>query len=80
MLGRFDAPHRKIHSTAAEVRALQARGSWERSLDVIERNRCTVLTTMMMLFDNLQELVRETQQEIAVVLQTDKRNLRRCGR
>jgi len=73
LLGRFAEPHRRIHSTAGEVLALQSLGSWEEALGLIGRTRTGVLSTMIALFANLHELIRESQQEIAVVLQVENR-------
>ncbi|MGO9260841.1 MAG: chemotaxis protein CheW [Bryobacteraceae bacterium] len=71
LLGRFAQPHRMIHATASEVLALQSRGNWEEALGLIERTRTGVLSTMIALFANLHELIGESQQEIAVVLQVE---------
>lgn len=73
LLHRFAEPHQKIHSTAGEVLGLQSRGDWEEAVGLIGRTRSSVLATMISLFGNLQELIRESQQEIAVVLETDNR-------
>jgi hypothetical protein len=42
---------------------LQSRGDWEGALDLIGHARSDVLATMIKLFDNLQELIRESQQK-----------------
>jgi chemotaxis signal transduction protein len=73
LLRRFAEPHQRIHSTASEVLELQARENWEGAMGLIGRTRSGVLAKMIALFDNLQKLIRESQQEIAVVLQTDNR-------
>lgn len=75
VLGRFAEPHRRIHATAGEVLALQSQGNWEGAGELIEMTRSRVLGKMIALFAKLQELVRESQQEIAVVLQTDTRTV-----
>ena len=73
LLRRFAEPHQRIHSTASEVLALQSQGNWEGAMGLIGRTRSGVLAKMITLFANLQELIRQSQQEIAVVLQTDNR-------
>jgi chemotaxis signal transduction protein len=73
LLCRFAEPHQRIHSVASEVLALRSQGNWEGSTGLIERTRTGVLAKMIGLFANLQELIRESQQEIAVVLQADGR-------
>jgi len=73
LLGRFAEPHQRVHSTAGEVLALQSRDDWEGAMGLIEHTRNGELATMIGLFANLQELIRESQQEIAVVLQTGNR-------
>jgi chemotaxis signal transduction protein len=75
VLGRFAEPHRRIHATAGEVLALQSQGNWEGAGELIEVARSSVLGKMIALFAKLQELTRESQQEIVVVLQTDTRTV-----
>ena len=75
LLGHFAEPHRRIHSTAGELAALQSQENWEGARELIEITRSGVLTKMIELFANLQELIRESRQEIAVVLETDHRTL-----
>jgi chemotaxis signal transduction protein len=73
LLGRFAEPHQQIHSTAGQVLALQSQGQFEQAMALIERARGGVLAKMIALFENLQELIRESHQEIAVVLEADGR-------
>jgi purine-binding chemotaxis protein CheW len=73
LLRRFDRPHQQIHATADQVHRLQERGDWEQNMALIERTRQGVLASMIVLFDDLQRLIRETRQEITVVLRTDRR-------
>jgi len=73
LLRRFAEPHQQIHATAKEVFALQSQGNWEGATDLIDRTRSGVLAKMIALFENLQALIRETQQETAIMLQTDSR-------
>jgi chemotaxis signal transduction protein len=72
LLRRFAEPHGQVHATAGEVLALQSRGEWEGAAALIERTRGGVLTKMIELFASLQELIRETWEEVAVVLQTER--------
>jgi len=73
LLGRFAEPHRRVHSTAGEVLAFESREDWEGALGLIEHTRSGELATMIGLFANLQDLIRESRQEIAVVLETGNR-------
>jgi chemotaxis signal transduction protein len=72
LLKRFDEPHQKIHATASEAIGLRQRGDTDSALRLIEEKRNTVLSLMIELFTNLRSLIRETQREIAVVLDTGK--------
>jgi purine-binding chemotaxis protein CheW len=69
LLTRFDKPHQKIHSSAAEVLKLREQGRPQDALALIEKRRASVLSEMIGLFTSLQELIREAQREIAVVIQ-----------
>ncbi|MBI4904984.1 MAG: chemotaxis protein CheW [Acidobacteria bacterium] len=70
LLRQFDKPHCKIHSAASEVHALQLKGDWDGCATLFQRTRTEVLGKMMKLFDNLQTLIRESEHQIGVVLQT----------
>jgi len=72
-LKKFDAPHKKIHALADEIEGLkecagQTEGCREKALQVLERGRSGALATMIKLFGDFQQMIRETHREIAVVL------------
>lgn len=75
LLRRFAEPHQRIHATAGEVLALESQGNWEGAMGLITQTRNGELAEMISLFANLQELIRESRQEVAVVLQADNRTL-----
>jgi len=73
---KFDAPHKQIHALANEVEELtnrgcagQANACVEKAAQVFEAARSGVLSTMLKLFADFQLMIRETNREIAVVLQ-----------
>ena len=67
-LKRFDAPHKKIHSLADEVDKLIANGCTEQASERFAQTRTGVLATMLGLFADFQQMIRDTHREIAVVL------------
>jgi chemotaxis signal transduction protein len=69
LLKRFEEPHGKIHATAIEIRQMTDKGERDAALDLIERTRAGVFSSMLGLFNRLQELIRERHKEIVVVVE-----------
>lgn len=67
-LKRFDAPHQQIHRLAGEVEELARAGSVDQAQELINRAREGVLSSLLCLFDEFQQTIRENHREIAVVL------------
>jgi purine-binding chemotaxis protein CheW len=74
LLRRFADPHRQIHAVASNVIALSSKGDSASANVLIEQTRRGVLSKMIRLFASLQELIQESSQEIAVVLETGSRS------
>lgn len=70
LLKRFDAPHQAIHRVAIDVAELVARGDASGAAAAVANARSGILNTMISLFGELRELIRDSQREIAVVLAT----------
>jgi purine-binding chemotaxis protein CheW len=67
-LKKFDAPHQKIHAVATEVQKLTAVQDYEKASQLVDRARGGVLAELLKLFADLRNLIRESQREIAVIL------------
>lgn len=72
LLRRFGSPHQEIHRTAVQVLALRREGQFDEAMAFIESVRGGVLAEMIKLFESLQELIRESYQQIVVVLETEQ--------
>lgn len=72
LLQRFDAPHKAIHAVGTEVNRLATEGKYDVASVKIEQTRDGVLQTMIKLFAELRQLMRDSQREIAVVLKSDR--------
>ena len=67
-LKKFDAPHRRVHSLADEVVQLVEKGQAEQALEMLEQARSNVLSNMLRLFTDFQQVIRDNRREIALVL------------
>ncbi len=74
-LKKFDAPHQRIHALAGEVEQMvergrggDAEGCAQKALEMFNEARSGVLSTMLGLFADFQQMIRDTHREIAVVL------------
>lgn len=67
-LKKFDAPHRQVHSLADEVVQLVENGQAEQGLEMLENARSGVLSIMLRLFADFQQVIRDNRREIALVL------------
>ena len=68
-LNKFDAPHKRIHAIAFEVKELEEKEGSESAYAVIERTRNGDLAEMIKLFSEACNLLRESDREIAMVLE-----------
>ncbi len=68
LLRKFEEPHQRIHGAGETVRQLVSEARYEQAARLIALARETLLSSMMVLFANLKDLVREVRREIAVVL------------
>ncbi len=68
-LKKFDEPHKRIHAIAIEVKKLEEKGDFDSAYSLIERTRKGDLSEMINLFSEARNLMRETNREIALVLE-----------
>ena len=68
LLKKFDLPHQQIHGAAIQIRGLVDAGEYQKAVQLIQSTRQQVLSTMIKLFADLKNLVREVHREIAVVV------------
>jgi chemotaxis signal transduction protein len=73
LLRRFEQPHARIHATAAEALMMRAQGQVSNALALVKERRQNVLAQMIHLFHSLRDLIRDTQNEIVIVLETSQR-------
>ncbi len=66
-LRKFDAPHQAIHALASQAQKI-AQGDVEQAKQLVENARSGLLATLLRLFEEFQQVVRESHREIAVVL------------
>jgi purine-binding chemotaxis protein CheW len=69
MLGRFDAPHKRIHGLAHAVGLLMAQKKTAEAQEMIEACRGKELAEMIRLFNEVRNYLRTDNREIAVVLE-----------
>lgn len=70
-LKKFDEPHKAIHATAEHVIELARQGDKEEALTVIDERRSGELAVMISLFENMKQIFKDTQREIAVIVELD---------
>ena len=68
-LKKFDEPHKKIHAIAIAVKKLEEKGDFDSAYSLIEQTRKGDLSEMINLFSEARNLMRETNREIALVLE-----------
>ncbi len=66
---RFDVPHKRIHSLAAETQDMLGQGRGEDARQLIHATRDSELQEMISLFELTKATLREGQREVAVVLE-----------
>ena len=68
-LKKFDTPHKKIHSIAIDVKAMEEKNDFEGAFQVIQNTRSNELARMIQLFEEARTLLKEHNKEIALVLE-----------
>ncbi len=68
ILKAFDAPHKRIHSIAAEVQKLMEKRNLEDARQIMHDTEHGDLQQMVKLFDRAKEAYAKSRREIAVVL------------
>ena len=74
-LKKFDAPHQKIHGIAIKVKELEEKEEFDAAFKIIHRTKEVELAEMIKLFSEVRSLLMESNNEIAVVLESDKRTM-----
>ena len=74
-LKKFDAPHKKIHSIAIEVKALEEKNDFDGAFGIIRQTRKNELAQMILLFEEARNLLIEDQKEIALVLEHNEQSV-----
>ena len=69
LLGKFDAPHKKIHSIADEVDSFVQQDDFDTAYRIIEECRGKELSEMLELFDAIRTEYRQSTNEITLVLE-----------
>ena len=72
-LKKFDAPHKKIHSIAVEVKSLEKNNDFEGAFQIIDQTKTNELARMIQLFEEARTLLTEDQKEIALILEKEDR-------
>jgi chemotaxis signal transduction protein len=68
-LAKFDAPHQKIHSIAINVKEMEEKGNFDSAYEIINRTKEGELSEMIKLFSEARSLLKESNREIALVLE-----------
>jgi len=75
LLSKFDAPHKKLHASAAHVKELQEQGKYEEAGEFINGAGASILSTMIDLFAELKTIIRESRRETVLALNVSGRLL-----
>jgi purine-binding chemotaxis protein CheW len=74
-LAKFDAPHQRIHSLALEVKELLAREDPLAASRLINETGAATLASMIKLFADLKNMVRESRSETVAILSLSNRSV-----
>jgi len=67
----FNGPHRRLHAAAHEVDQAIRSGNLDGARDLVERIRRTDMSRLEALFADIQEVLRSTRRDIALVLRLE---------
>ncbi len=69
-LEKFDSPHKKIHSIAIDVKAMEEENDFDGAFQIIQQTRSNELARMIQLFEEARSLLKEHDKEIALVIES----------
>jgi purine-binding chemotaxis protein CheW len=67
-LKNMDEPHKIIHASADEVLKAAENGNFEEALAILEKRRGGELATLIHLFEQSRQILKETRREIVIVV------------
>lgn len=74
-LTKFDAPHQKIHAIAIKVKKMEEEKDFDSAYEIINQTKEGELAEMIRLFAEVRSLLRESNREIALVLEWKERTM-----
>lgn len=74
-LTKFDAPHKKIHAIAINVKEMEENEDFDSAYGIINRTKEGELAEMIKLFSEARSLFRESNREIALVLEWEDKTM-----
>jgi purine-binding chemotaxis protein CheW len=74
-LRKFDAPHQKIHAIAVNVKGMEEKEDFDSAYEIINRTKEGELAEMIRLFSEARSLLRESNREIALVLEWKEKTM-----
>ena len=74
-LTKFDAPHQKIHAIAIKVKGMEEKEDFDSAYEIINRTKEGELAEMIKLFSEARSLLRESNREIALVLEWKEKTM-----
>ena len=77
-LKKFDAPHQRIHAIAIKVRTMEEKEDYDSAYEIIDQTKEGELAEMIKLFSEVRSLVKESNSEIAMVLEWQEKAVAIC--
>ncbi|MCP3891656.1 MAG: hypothetical protein GY702_22725 [Desulfobulbaceae bacterium] len=74
-LAKFDAPHKKIHAIAIKVKKMEEEKDFDSAYEMINQTKVGELAEMIRLFAEARSLLRESNREIALVIEWSERTM-----
>jgi purine-binding chemotaxis protein CheW len=71
----FDEPHKRIHAIAIKVKEMEAKKDFDSAYEIINLTKNTELAEMIELFSTARSLLKETNREIALVLELEEKTI-----
>ena len=77
-LKKFDAPHQRIHAIAIKVRTMEEKEDYDSAYEIIDQTKEGELAEMIKLFSEVRSLLKESNSEIAMVLEWQEKAVAIC--
>jgi chemotaxis signal transduction protein len=72
-LGKFDAPHKRIHALGVEAKGLSSAGRKKEAIKLVEDSQAGDLGVLIRLFSDTRQMIQENSREVMLIVESNEK-------